>query len=267
MALGRGAPQVVWLGRRVRARVRVRVRVRVGYHLTLALALALALTRWYPPKLWRALQWGRDPARVSVLGEFGGFSHRKGGAAGGAAGAGGERGDAGGEGGGGGGGGGGGDGEGEGGGWGYQATDSCAEFVGNVTAAWRRVAVARLSAAVYTQVSDIELEVNGLLTYRRRLKCGRQLRRELPPLLEQIRSASNRDDGRLDGPEEAARLQAEAAAEKEAEAESNATLATAAKAEAEQCPDGIKCKKENLITFLLADRAEVEVKRPIMGLR
>ena len=201
-----------------------------------------------------------------MLGEFGGFSHRKGGAAGGAAGTGGERGGAGGEGGGG-GGGGGGDGEGEGGGWGYQATDSCAEFVGNVTAAWRRVAVARLSAAVYTQVSDIELEVNGLLTYRRRLKCGRQLRRELPPLLEQIRSASNRDDGRLDGPEEAARLEAEAAAEKEAEAESNATLATAAKAEAEQCPDGIKCKKENLITIVLADRAEVEVKRPIMGLR
>ena len=244
----------------MRARARARVRVRVSYHLALALALALTLTRWYPPKLWRALQWGRDPARVSVLGEFGGFSHRKGGAAGGA---GGEGGGAGGEGG---GDGGGGDSEGEGGGWGYQATGSCAEFVGNVTAAWRRVAVARLSAAVYTQVSDIELEVNGLLTYRRRLKCGRQLRRELPPLLEQIRSASNRDDGRLDGPEEAARLEAEAAAEKEAEAESNATLATAAKAEAEQCPDGIKCKKENLITIVLADGAEVEVKRPIMGL-
>ena len=52
----------------------------------------------------------------------------------------------------------------------------------------------------------------------------------------------------------------------EAEAESNATLATAAKAEAEQCPDGIKCKKENLITIVLAGGAEVEVKRPIMGL-
>ena len=69
--------------------------------------------------------------------------------------------------------------------------------------------------------------MNGLLTYRRRLKCGRQLRRELPPLLEQIRSASNRDDGGLDGPEEAARQKAEAAAEAEAMAEANETLTKA----------------------------------------
>ena len=192
---------------------------------------AAARHRWYPRQLWHALQWGRDPMRVSVLGEFGGFSYRKAGTAG-----------AGGEGSGGGEGADGADGAdgGEGGGWGYQATSSCAELVGNVTAAWRRVATARLSAAVYTQLSDIELERNGLLTYGRRLKCGKQLRRELPPLLEQIRSASSRDDGRLDGPEEAARLKAEAAAEMEAEAESNATLATAAKAKAEKCPEG-KC--------------------------
>ena len=198
---------------------------------------AAARHKWYPRQLWHALQWGRDPTRVSVLGEFGGFSYRKGGAGGGSAGAGGEGGEG---------------GEGEGGGWGYQATSSCAELVGNVTAAWRRVATARLSAAVYTQLSDIELERNGLLTYGRRLKCGRQLRRELPPLLEQIRSASSRDDGRLDGPEEAARLKAEAAAEMEAEAESNATLA---KAEAEKCPDGMsKCKR---VVVVLADQKQI----------
>ena len=223
---------------------------------------AAARHRWYPPQLWHALQWGRDPTRVSVLGEFGGFSYRKAGAAGGTADAGGDGGDAGGDGGDSGDSGdsgnsgeGGEGSDGEGGGWGYQATSSCAELVGNVTAAWRRVATARLSAAVYTQLSDIELERNGLLTYGRRLKCGRQLRRELPPLLEQIRSASNRDNGRLDGPEEAARLKAEAAAEMEAEAESNATLAKAAKAKAETCPDG-KCGG---VVIVIADQAHVLV--------
>ena len=63
--------------------------------------------RWYPRYLWRALRWGQDETRASVLGEFGGFSYRD------------YRG-------------------GDDSGWGYQATASCEQLVGNVSAVWRR---------------------------------------------------------------------------------------------------------------------------------
>jgi len=139
--------------------------------------------RWYGHGWWEALRWGRDEHRASVLGEFGGFKYRAAAAHTTA--------DA---------------------GWGYVSTASCDEFVGNVTRAWHDAAAARLSAAVYTQVSDVELELNGLLTYDRHLKCAELLRAELPPLLARLKAERNADDGALDGAAEGARADAEAEA-------------------------------------------------------
>ena len=50
-----------------------------------------------------------------------------------------------------------------------------------MTTLWRKTAAAGLSAAVYTQLSDVESELNGLLTYDRQLKCAPQLSAKLSP--------------------------------------------------------------------------------------
>ena len=114
--------------------------------------------RWYGQGWWDALRWTKDEARASVLGEFGGVSHRV-------------------------------DGHTHSGkGWGYASVASCGELVDTVCDLWRRAAEASgLSAAVYTQLSDVESELNGLLTYDRYVKCEAQLRQRLPAVLRKAR--------------------------------------------------------------------------------
>ena len=47
----------------------------------------------------------------------------------------------------------------------------------------------QLSAAVYTQLSDVEHEWNGLLTYDRHPKCREQMRAVLRPVIMAYRQA------------------------------------------------------------------------------
>ncbi len=58
--------------------------------------------------------------------------------------------------------------------WGYRATTGKRELTRNYLALWRKVwqlqAEAGLCAAVYTQLTDVETECNGLLTYDRRVE-------------------------------------------------------------------------------------------------
>ena len=56
-----------------------------------------------------------------------------------------------------------------------------------VCSLWRKTAAAGLSAAVYTQLSDVETELNGLMTYDRHLKCEALLRQRLPAEIEAAR--------------------------------------------------------------------------------
>ena len=114
--------------------------------------------RWYGQGWWDALRWTKDEARASVLGEFGGVSHRVDGHTHSKQ------------------------------GWGYASATSCGELVDTVCDLWRRAAEASgLSAAVYTQLSDVESELNGLLTYDRFVKCEAQLRIRLPAVLRQAK--------------------------------------------------------------------------------
>ena len=59
-----------------------------------------------------------------------------------------------------------------------------------VCSLWRKTAAAGLSAAVYTQLSDVETELNGLMTYDRHLKCEALLRQKLPAEIEAARRRS-----------------------------------------------------------------------------
>jgi len=59
-----------------------------------------------------------------------------------------------------------------------------------VCSLWRKTAAAGLSAAVYTQLSDVETELNGLMTYDRHLKCEALLRQRLPAEIEAARRRS-----------------------------------------------------------------------------
>ncbi len=58
--------------------------------------------------------------------------------------------------------------------WGYRATTGTKELTRNYLKLWRKVwqleAEAGLCAAVYTQLTDVETECNGLLTYDRRVE-------------------------------------------------------------------------------------------------
>ena len=69
-------------------------------------------------------------------------------------------------------------------GWGYGKKDAadCADFVARIVEVWSRVPAA-LSGAVYTQLTDVEQEWNGLIAYDRHPKCettlGPALRRVL----------------------------------------------------------------------------------------
>ena len=62
-----------------------------------------------------------------------------------------------------------------------QAATPCIQAVCTL---WRKTAAAGLSAAVYTQLADLESELNGLMTYDRHLKCPALLRQRLPAELE-----------------------------------------------------------------------------------
>ena len=62
-----------------------------------------------------------------------------------------------------------------------QAATPCIQAVCTL---WRKTAAAGLSAAVYTQLADVESELNGLMTYDRHLKCAALLRQRLPAELE-----------------------------------------------------------------------------------
>ena len=59
-----------------------------------------------------------------------------------------------------------------------------------VCSLWRKTTAAGLSAAVYTQLSDVETELNGLMTYDRHLKCEALLRQRLPAEIEAARRRS-----------------------------------------------------------------------------
>ena len=55
---------------------------------------------------------------------------------------------------------------------------------------WRRVrGLSGLSAVVYTQLTDVEAEWNGLLTYDREVKCEAELMARVAPLVREARRA------------------------------------------------------------------------------
>ena len=63
-------------------------------------------------------------------------------------------------------------------GWGYTAAQDCASFTETVVRLWTAVAnMSGLSACVWTQLSDVEAEWNGLLTYDRIVKCPELVQR------------------------------------------------------------------------------------------
>ena len=77
-------------------------------------------------------------------------------------------------------------------GWGYGRTTprSCDALAAEMTSLWRQVGnVSGLSACVYTQLSDVEAEWNGLLTYDRLDKCADTLPRLIA---SEVRAASQR---------------------------------------------------------------------------
>ena len=101
--------------------------------------------RWYGEELWESMRWTHSAVKASVLGEFGGLQldveghvHGRNG-------------------------------------WGYGRTDArnCSAFTKELVALWQRIAnMAGLSACVYTQLTDVESERNGLITYDRIRKCA-----------------------------------------------------------------------------------------------
>ena len=108
--------------------------------------------KWFPPKTWRSEQhWGAEPSRASVLGEFGGLAFKEEGHTWKPT------------------------------GWGYKWAKNCQSFARQVVADWVAALAPRLnlSALIYTQLTDVEHEWNGLLTYDRHVKCERALRRRL----------------------------------------------------------------------------------------
>ena len=72
-------------------------------------------------------------------------------------------------------------------GWGYTSADKCEELINTMVTLWRKTAAAGLSGAVYTQLTDVETELNGLMTYDRHLKCDDKLKRQLPPEIALVR--------------------------------------------------------------------------------
>ena len=118
--------------------------------------------RWYGAGLWERLGWGRSTVRASVVGEFGGARFEVRGHTQGAH------------------------------GWGYgqSAAQDCDQFVAELAAFWHSVAkTSGLSACVYTQLTDVEGEWNGMLTYDRVLKCGNLLSSHVAPAIANARRA------------------------------------------------------------------------------
>jgi len=118
---------------------------------------------WYSGGAWEHLQWTRSAHRASVLGEFGGARLEVRGHVQGVH------------------------------GWGYGNSSSrdCASFAAELIALWRRVAnMTGLSACVYTQLTDVETEWNGLLTYDRLFKCDELMRHVAPEVLAARRTLS-----------------------------------------------------------------------------
>lgn len=116
--------------------------------------------RWYGNGLWESLRWLRSPERVSVVGEFGGARFELRGHTYGAR------------------------------GWGYgkAAERTCDQFADELVLLWQRVSnLTGLSAAVYTQLTDVEEEWNGLLSYDREPKCIDLLSRRVAPEIERAR--------------------------------------------------------------------------------
>ena len=60
--------------------------------------------------------------------------------------------------------------------------------MGNMSALWGKVGAMGLSGAVYTQLSDVEQEWNGLLTYDRQVKCRDEWTRLVRPVLLETRA-------------------------------------------------------------------------------
>ena len=107
------------------------------------------------------MRWGAEAARASVLGEFGGLAfkveghtwRREG--------------------------------------WGYRWASNCFSLAKQVIADWRAALQPELnlSAAIYTQLTDVEHEWNGLLTYDRTAKCEQALGWRLKQVLAEAASA------------------------------------------------------------------------------
>ena len=116
--------------------------------------------RWYGGGEWERLRWLSSPDRASVVGEFGGARFEMRGHTFGTK------------------------------GWGYgKETDrTCLQFADELAALWHRVAnTTGLSAAVYTQLTDVEMEWNGLLTYDRVPKCEALLAQKVLPAIQRAR--------------------------------------------------------------------------------
>lgn len=119
------------------------------------------MRRWYGSGVWERLQWGRSPHRASVLGEFGGIRFELRGHTLSPY------------------------------GWGYGANDAktCEEYARHAVELWRQVGnIQGLAAAVYTQLTDVESEWNGLMTYDRVLKCGHEVRDRVVPAIVDVRT-------------------------------------------------------------------------------
>ena len=80
-------------------------------------------------------------------------------------------------------------------GWGYgkQTERTCDQFVDELALLWQRVANATgLSAAIYTQLTDVEKEWNGLLSYDRIPKCSALLSKRVTPEIHRARRLLSR---------------------------------------------------------------------------
>ena len=115
--------------------------------------------RWYGDGVWERMNWTSSPNQASVLGEFGGTRLERKGHPEDAQ------------------------------GWGYgKAAHDCDGFAAGMAALWRQVALmSGLSACVWTQLSDIEEEQNGLLTYDRSPKCEAEIAQQVTPQIRRAR--------------------------------------------------------------------------------
>lgn len=117
--------------------------------------------RWFADGAWGTLRWLRDASRASVLGEFGGVRYEVAGQTSGPF------------------------------GWGYGQTAppvDCAALAEAVALLWRQVGnMSGLAACVYTQLTDVEAEWNGLLTYGRMPKCPELLPARLAAEIRAVR--------------------------------------------------------------------------------